>query len=416
MRVLHVATAFPRGPDDVITPWLVELLRRSRDRGMDARVLAPAYRGSADHEIRGIPVRRFRYAPSGWETLTHEETAPDRVRRSPAHAALVPLYLAGGTLAAWRAGREGPDVVHVHWPVPHALFGAAARAASGGRSALVCSFYAVEVNWVNRRLPWLRPFLRWSIRTADAVTAISTSTARRVEEAGDRRARVVPFAAAVGAGDDGDGSPDRDGPGRTPLSGDGPLRLLFVGRLVERKGVEVLVRALPRILEERDARLTVVGEGPRAARIRAAAREAGVDDRVRLTGHLPDRELSREYRECDIFLLPAVVDRKGDTEGLGVVLLEALRFERPVIASRAGGIPDIVEDGATGWLVPPGDPGALADAVLRVAGAPERSRRVAREGRRVVERRFSWDRILGDLEACYRDAREARRAGPGAGP
>lgn len=403
MRIVHVVTAFPRDEGDVITPWMVEMIRRLRERSHDAEVLAPAYRGSSSHRVHGIPVRRFRYAPASWETLTHEETAPDRVRRSPAHAALVPLYAAGGLVAGWRAGRGAPDVVHVHWPVPHALFGAAARAGSGGRSALVCSYYAVEVNWVNRRLPWLRPFLRWSARTADAVTAISTSTARSVEEASGRSPRIVPFAAAVEGGTDGDD-------GRRPLAGEGPLRLLFVGRLVERKGVEVLVRALPRILEERDVELTVVGDGPRAGKIRQEARRTGVSDRVELTGFLSRAELSRRYAGCDIFVLPAVVDRKGDTEGLGVVLLEALRRGRPVVASDVGGIPDIVHDGRTGWLVPPGDEGALARRILELVRRPEQARRVAGRGRTFADERFAWDRILDDLEGVYRDAVDRRRS------
>lgn len=407
MRVVHVATAFPRDENDVITPWLVELIRRLRDRGHEAEVLAPAYRGGPGHRIRGIPVHRFRYAPAAWETLTHEETAPDRIRRSPAHAALVPLYAAAGTLAGWRTGREAPDVVHVHWPVPHALFGAAARAGSGGQTALVCSYYAVEVNWVNERLRWLRPFLRWSARTADAVTAISRSTARSVEEVSGRSPRIVPFAAAV------DDEVDR-AETREPLSGDGPLRLLFVGRLVERKGVEVLVRALARIRRRREAELTVVGEGPRAGSIRRTAREAGVEDAVTLTGFVSREELSRRYARCDIFVLPAVVDRKGDTEGLGVVLLEALRRERPVVASDVGGIPDIVRDGRSGWLVPPGDEEALADRILALARDPDRARAVARDGRVHAEERFGWERILDDLETVYGEARRSRR-GPAPG-
>lgn len=406
MRVLHVVTAFPREPDDVITPWLVELLRRSRDRGLEAEVLAPAYRGLGDQELGGIPVRRFRYAPAGWETLTHEETAPDRVRRSPLHAALVPCYLGAGSAAAWRAGRERPTIVHVHWPMPHALFGAAARLGSGGRTAMVCSYYAVEVNWVRHRLRWLRPFLRWSARTADAVTAISTSTARAVRDVSGRQPRVIPFAAAVGTGGNGGAG------SRPPLSGERPLELLFVGRLVERKGVEVAVEALQRLRPGLDARLTVVGEGEWEGEIRETAREHGVEDRVTFTGRVPDERLSELYAACDIFVLPAVVDRKGDTEGLGVVLLEALQFQRPVIASRIGGIPDIVEHGRTGWLVDPGDPGALADEIRRRAEGPEETRRVAREGKEIVRGRFAWERILDELEATYRDAAAVRRSGP----
>jgi len=407
MRVVHVVTAFPRHPGDVITPWMVELVRRSRERGLEAEVLAPAYRGDGARELEGIPVRRFRYAPARWETLTHDETVPDRIRRAPAFAALVPFYLAGGTVASVGLGRERPDIVHVHWPMPHALFGAAARWASGGRSALVCSFYSVELTWVSRRMRWLLPFLRWSARTADQVTAISHPTAALVRRLTGTDPLVVPFAAAVG-----DETESAAGEVRPPLSGGpgAPLELLFVGRLVERKGVEVLVRALPAVLRRRRARLTVVGEGEWEPVIRKAIRQAGVEEQVRLTGYVSSGALARLYRGADLFVLPAVVDRKGDTEGLGVVLLEAMRQGRPVLASRVGGIPDIVADERSGWLVPPGDPDALAEAILRAAADPDRTRAVAREGRRRAAEDFSWERVLDGLEDAYAAAL-ARRSG-----
>ncbi len=407
MRVVHVVTAFPRRPGDVITPWMVELVRRSRERGIEAEVLAPAYRGGGAVEVEGIPVRRFRYAPAAWETLTHDETVPDRIRRSPVQAALVPLYLAGGCRAGAIVGRERPDVVHVHWPMPHALIGAAARRASGGRSALVCSFYSVELTWVSRRMRWLLPFLRWSASTADAVTAISRSTAAMVRDISGVEPTVVPFAAAVGAGDEAGSAP------REPFSGGTrePIRILFVGRLVERKGVDVLVRALPEILATRPARLTVVGEGEWETRIRDAAREAGVEESVQFTGYVTSEELSRLYRTADVFVLPAVVDRKGDTEGLGVVLLEAMRHGRPVVASHVGGIPDIVEHGRSGWLVSPGDAGALARTILGLASDPEAARRIAAAGRRRAAEDFSWERILHDLDRVYAEARSRRRTG-----
>lgn len=419
MRVVHLATAFPRRAGDPITPWLVRLLQELRGRGIEAEVLAPAYRGLRGGTVEGVPVRRFRYAPTRWETLTHDQTAPDRLRESPAYAALLPGYIAGGAVAAARLGRGRPDVVHAHWPVPHALFGAVARAASGGRTALVCSYYSVELSWVETRLRWLRPFLRWTARTADELTAISSHTADRVRRLAGRDVRVIPFSAAVGAGDAGEGRAagaaaagrgGAEGLGtlRKPLEGP-ELQLLFVGRLVERKGVEVLVRALPRILERRAARLTVVGEGSWEPRIREAAAASGVESRVRFTGYVVEEELRRLYAACDVFVLPAVVDSKGDTEGLGVVLLEALRFARPVVASAVGGIPDIVEPGRTGWLVPPGEPEALAETILRLAADPEEARRVGEEGRRRMEDRFSWKRIVEDLVACYQAAVARRR-------
>lgn len=410
MKALHVATAFARHEEDPITPWMVELLRGLQRQEVEVEVLAPAYRGQSDHVVHGIPVRRFRYAPARLETLTHDETTPDRLANRPWYALLLPLYLAGGTVSAARCGFVGGyDVVHVHWPMPHALLGSALRLASGGRTAVVSSFYSVGLTWVDHGLPWLRPFLRWSAASADALTANSSSTAEKVGRLVDRPVSVVPSPASF---EEDPAAGDTEIP--PALSRDGHAELLFVGRLVERKGVEYLVRALPPILEERTARLTIVGEGEWKAEIRRAIRECGVEDHVRLTGYVSNQRLRELYRQCDVFVLPAVVDEKGDTEGLGVVLLEALLYRRPVIASAAGGIVDIVKDGQTGWLVPPGDPAALADAIGEACRNPAEARRRAENGRRRVLEHFSPDRIAGELMKIYRRAKEERGGGKGA--
>ncbi|MFQ5746462.1 MAG: glycosyltransferase family 4 protein [Gemmatimonadota bacterium] len=401
MRVVHVVTAFPRSEADPITPWLVELVRRERSAGIDATVLAPSYRGGGAEEVAGVPVHRFRYAPAFWERLSHEETVPDRLRRRPAYGALVPGYLAAGMRAAWREGRSGADVFHVHWPMPHALLGTVGRRASAGRSGLVCSYYSVEVSWVRARLPWLRFFLRWTVRTADEVTAISSATARAVHAVSPRPVRVIPYAAAL----EDDGRPIE----RAAFSDDGPIRLLFVGRLVERKGVSDLIRALALLRARWPAQLTIVGEGEWELELQRVAAACGVSEDVTFTGRLTRSELEATYEAADIFVLPAVVDAKGDTEGLGVVLLEALRFERPAIGSAIGGIPDIIEPGRTGWLTPPGDPEALAETLESVARRPEEAREMARRGREIVRGRFSWDGVIGATIEVYERAVARRR-------
>jgi len=412
LKVIHIATAFPRSEQDVITPWLVELIRRQREAGLDASVLTSAYRGLGDQTVSGIPVHRFRYAPKPAETLTHDETVPDLIERHPTRLALVPPYLIAGMRAARNLGKGRPDVAHVHWPMPHALLGASMRSGSGGRTALVSSFYAAELNWTRRRLPWLKGFLSWCVRTSDATTAISGPTAELVRSRGGDPV-VIPFGAALDPADETQGSAAEPGATdeRVPLSrGPGePLEILFVGRLVERKGVEYLVRAVAELRRTRPAHLTVVGEGQWEPRIREAVRECEGEEWVSFTGRVPAADLRALYAGADVFVLPAVVDRKGDTEGLGVVLLEALRFGRPVVASAVGGIPDIVEDGRTGWLVPPGDVKALAGALERVAADPEAARKTAARGRAVTLERFSWDIILTGLTACYRNAIDVRR-------
>src|SRR5437870_13755217 len=106
MRILHVVTAFPRSPDDVIVPWLVELLKRLQAAGHEVEVLTTTYRCAPDQVVSGIPVHRFRYFPRGWERLTHEEAAPDRIKGSLLYPPMPARFVVAGMIAAWRLWRR----------------------------------------------------------------------------------------------------------------------------------------------------------------------------------------------------------------------------------------------------------------------------------------------------------------------
>src|SRR4030067_289392 len=120
MKVLYIVTAYPRFPGDVITPWLVETIKRLKNQNIDITVLAPSYRGLKDQIIDGIPVKRFRYFLKFKEDLSHDETVPDRVGRSFWYKLIALAYMLMGSLAIIRlCRREEFDVIHVPWPFPH---------------------------------------------------------------------------------------------------------------------------------------------------------------------------------------------------------------------------------------------------------------------------------------------------------
>ncbi|MGH7606995.1 MAG: glycosyltransferase, partial [Gemmatimonadales bacterium] len=223
MRILHIATAFPRFPGDLVSHWLVELLQQQRRAGHAVEVLCPAYRGGGAQEYDGIPVHRFRYFPAPWEDLTHDEATPDRVRRAWRYKLIAACYIVCGILASWRLGRrERYDVIHVHWPMPHALFGAAVRAAGEGGAPLVTLWYGVELHWVEGSLRWLRWLVRWALRTSDQVVAISSYTAGAIRRLADVPVCVIPYTVSLAK----DGSAIAPG-ARTGQRGAGP-RILFV--------------------------------------------------------------------------------------------------------------------------------------------------------------------------------------------
>ena len=203
---------------------------------------------------------------------------------------------------------------------------------------------------------------------------------------------VIPFGITV----------ERDG--HAKRSSTSVKTILFVGRLIERKGVEYLIQAMPYVLRKVKARLVIVGEGHRRPFLEELVAREGLKDVVQMVGKVSEESLKRWYEICDVFVLPAVVDSKGDTEGLGVVLLEALSYGKPVVASNVGGIPDIVIDGQTGLLVPEKDPKALGDAIVYVLTHEHFSQRLGEKGRKYVEEQFGWEKITDKLIDLYRNA------------
>lgn len=401
MRILFIASAYQRHEGDVITPWLGESIAALRSRGVDVEVLAPAFRGSTTHVVDDVRVHRFRYAPAGWETLSHDAPIPAQLRDQPARFALVPGYVVAASAAAVRLAMSRRfDVIHAFWPFPHALPGMVARHATD--LPLVSTFFGAELRWLPARHGWARSAIRAIVRTSDATTAVSSFTARELRAIAPAATPVViPFGAAVAprAASDSDRVPFG-----TPQS-----NLLFVGRLVPRKGVDVLLRALatPALAH---ARLTIVGDGGERPRLEALAAALQVASRVTFTGLVAAPELDAHFRACDALVLPAVDDALSGTEGLGVVLIEALSYGKPVVASDIGGIPDVIRPGETGLLVPPGDPPALSAALGSLAESPEWARMLGESGRADVQDRFSWARIADDLTAMYEGAVARRRA------
>jgi glycosyltransferase involved in cell wall biosynthesis len=395
MKALFIVTAYPRHEGDVITPWMGETIGRLKAAGVDVEVLAPSYKGSQTGFIRGVKVHRFRYGPASMETLTHDVPAMDRIAASPPMAALVPGYIAAGTAAAARVAREGKfDIVHAFWPIPHGIFGLAARNASN--AALVSTFFSSELNWTGVSKNVFGPMLRRIVAGSDAVTVISTFTGERLRQfVPGVKSVIIPFGAAAQ-------NHEQTGPdAKHTRSAADPFNLLFVGRLVRRKGVDVLLNAATHLAGDPRLRIHVVGEGPERVSLMNEADRLGVSGLVKFEGGVSSQRIAGFFEDCDALVLPAIVTESGETEGLGVVLLEAMGYGKPVIASDAGGITDIVIDDETGVLSPAGDAAALARAIRAAMDDPARMQRLSENGKVHAEREFGWDTIVSRLIDTY---------------
>jgi phosphatidylinositol alpha-1,6-mannosyltransferase len=246
---------------------------------------------------------------------------------------------------------------------------------------------------------WDKPKL--SLRRAARVLANSQFTADLVAKAGVEPQRIVVL------------HPGCDVEWYQPrkVSAESRLRLLrghtnvrvilSVGNLVQRKGHDMVIRALPAVLHDvPDALYLIAGAGPYGSELESIAVQAGVGDRVIFAGSVPEEQLPEIYSLADVFVLPSRMRLEScDVEGFGMVFLEANACGKPVIGGRCGGIPDAIVDGSTGFLVDPLDPGEIASNVVRLLDNTELGRRLGLQGRQRVVREFTWNHFAGRLRA-----------------
>ena len=406
-KVLVIGSVYPRFHEDAEVPWLRTSIAHLKKAGLDIQVLAPSYKGLKSHEIDGVKVNRFRYAPASWEFLTHEEGAPSKMANKPWLQLLAIPYIISGFFKCIKICRKfKPDIIHAHWPFPHAYI--ALGAAKLFKIPLVLNFHGAELLLI-RKKKWVRPLLKFAISQAQAVFANSSFTAGKIKALRNVNVEWSPYGTTLEGGSLPLASATASA---TPSSGDTPQRptphevkgkfkILFVGRHIERKGICYLIEAA-KYLPRDQFEIRIVGVGDLTEQLKEQAAHASADSaEIVFTGKLSPEALAGEYKTANVFTLPAIVDSKGDTEGLGVVLIEAMELGLPIVASNVGGIPDVVIDGVSGILVPEKDPQALANAYKRLAAEPELVEHLLAGSQKRIAECFTWDGIIQRQIAVY---------------
>jgi glycogen(starch) synthase len=270
---------------------------------------------------------------------------------------LAPPLVASMVRAVRKAGRDA-DLVHAHW-----LAGGAVAALARVPFVVTLHGSGTAGRFADLELARTHPRLvRAVLRRARAVICVSEALAGAARSCGARDVRVIPNGVAI---------PERVGREAEPAE------VLYAGRLSPEKGIEELAAAT------RGLNLVVAGDGPLRPLVPSAL------------GFVPHAELERLYARAAAVVLPS------HREGLPLCVLEAMAHGRPVVASAVGGIPELVEDGVTGFLVPPGDVAALRAALERLLADPVLRRRMGREGRRRVAERCSRERVAEATMQAY---------------
>lgn len=391
-RVLVVASTFPSGDDDPVPAFVKDqvVALKTAAPTLDLHVLAPHDRRSATVDRRTHPhftEHRFHYMwPRRAERLAGRGILPE-LQAHPAMYAVLPFFVLGEAVALLRLARRlRPDVVYAHWFTPQAITGAWVARAVGAR--LVFTTHASDVA-VWRKVPLVGgAVVRAHTARADRITAVSSRSLARLRGFFDARAwepvaartAVIPMGVHVPA-------VAADPAAETDT-------VLFVGRLAEKKGVPVLLRAFARAADRLPGwRLVVAGDGPLRADLQAQAAGLGLGDRVDFPGYVTGEAKADLVRAARVYAVPSVIAEDGDAEGLPVSLLEGLAAGKVCVATFESGADDVLHDGRDGFLVPQRDVDALADALVRAATLPPAAAEPLRRAARAVADAHAWPAV-----------------------
>lgn len=347
-KLLVTGSTFPRWSGDVEPRFILDYAK-AMTKYYEVHVLVPMAPGAEEEEVmEGVWVHRYHYFPiHKLETLCYPGAIVPRIIEKKIRIMLVPFLLLAMHRTLKSYSKE-VDLVHSHWIIPQGIMQASIK-----NTPYIVTGHGGDVTSLNM---WpVKELKRKTLENAKYITAVSGALAEYIQKFyPNDKTSVIPMGCDTTAFD------KRNK--RVNFFGQGDKKaILFVGRLAEKKGVTYLIEAMK---EVDDAVLYIVGKGNLEEQLKEQAIELG--DKVVFVGPKTHQELPEIYASADVFVAPSITARDGDKEGFGLVIIEAMASGIPVVASRSGGIVDIITDGENGLLCEEKNVKQLSEAIKLV--------------------------------------------------
>lgn len=395
-NILLCASTFPRHTDDSMVDFIWQQARyfKSRYSDLNIHVLVPHDTQTESYENwDGVHIHRYRYFwPATFQTLVYPAIWPN-IKENKARILLVPFLLIGLFFAAYKlAKKEKIDLIYSHWFMPQGLVCSAV--AKLCRIPHVLTSHAADII-IMRKIPFVGPLLVKKV----------LPTFKAISFAGSRgRGQAMDF-----FDDEADKAEFAEKSAVLPMGVDfakpvvladtqkieNTLRLLFVGRLAEKKGVKFLLEAVKRANEEGlTVYLDILGDGPLETELKKLSTRLELDEYVTFHGFVKGSDKFRYIESCDLFMVPSIVTADGDAEGLPVSLLEAMAAGALCCATDESGAPDILDGNNTAFLVPAKRAEALLEVMQTVNAMSTVERKRMSEMARELGNSFLWENII----------------------
>jgi glycosyltransferase involved in cell wall biosynthesis len=391
-NILVLTSTYPRWKGDVEPPFVYELCRRLSET-FSVHVLAPHASGAAvDDQMGRVRITRYRYFFSRWENLAFHGGILANLKQNPLRYALVPFFILAQLVFLIRLlKRFNFDCIHAHWLIPQGLVAITACLFIKSTPPVIVTSHGGDLfglkGYVFNRL---KRFV--ALRSA-AVTVVS-HTMRKVlaqMRVPDCRIKVIPMGV------------DLRNCFVPALQRSASGVLLFVGRLVEKKGLKYLIEALPLVLDTHpNVTLKIVGDGQEKKSILERIMELGIGGHVEFIGAVTNETLTDIYNTSDVVVFPSVVAGDGDREGFGLVLVEALGCECATVVTDLPAMQDIIQNGISALVVPQKDANLLAEKINLLIDEESLRQTLGQQGRKYVLERFDWDIITTQYKDLIR--------------
>lgn len=385
-KVLWLTSSYPRNEDDSASIFLRYLAEALANRELDLLVLAPDH-----HEVRpfpqpyGLVCRHFRYFfPRRLQLLAYGSGILPNLSAAPWLYLQVPFLIVSMFFAAARILlSQRPALIHAHWIFPQGTV--AVLLGKVFRIPVVVTAHGSDAFLLKGRLLGL--LKRWTVKQCSIWTSNTRATSGAVGFDELSKPHIIPMGVDYRRFVLGD---------RKSIAKQHKLILLFVGRLVETKGVAYLLKAYALLSEDLRVRteLWIIGDGEEIERLKLLAIKYRISDKVFFLGKLPNDKLPDYYAAADIFVSPSMI------EGQGVTFLEALASGVPIICSNVGGIGEIIKHGETGLFVSPNDVDELSEAINRLITDREFRMNLSKTGRKIAES-YDWQCVAEQFISLY---------------